>query len=226
MFDPNTDDWEPAVAADPSAPYVYILSTHFAAKPCSGNCPTPWMSLRISSNGGSTFGTARPLCACKGSWQYDPIIEVVKNTGAVYATYLNGFNTVFMKSTNHGQTWSTPVPVYGNVSWTDKPALTASADGRDVYISFNGPNGGDPWMAVSHDFGATWTQTKVDDSTRYYFAYDADGPAQRDDRLQREQHRLLGPGRLGGRRRRAPRVRVLEQRRLVDERARRHRPDR
>ena len=42
-----------------------------------------------------TFGTARPLCACKGSWQYDPIIEVVKNTGAVYASYLNGFNTVF-----------------------------------------------------------------------------------------------------------------------------------
>jgi hypothetical protein len=173
VFDPNVDDWEPAVAADPSAPYVYILSTHFAAKPCPGNCPVPWMSLRISTNGGATFGTGRPLCACKGSWQYDPIIEVVKNTGAVYAAYLNGFNTVFMKSTNHGQTWSTPVPVYGNVSWTDKPILTASADGRDVYVSFNGPNGGDPWMAVSHDFGATWTQTKVDDSTRYYFAYDA-----------------------------------------------------
>jgi hypothetical protein len=173
VFDPNADDWEPAVAADPSAPYVYILSTHFAAKPCPGNCPVPWMSLRISTNGGSTFGTARPLCACKGSWQYDPIIEVVKNTGAVYATYLNGFNTVFTKSTNHGQTWSAPVAVYGNVSWTDKPVLATSASGRDVFISWNGPNGGDPWMSVSHDFGVTWTQTKLDDSTRYYFAYDA-----------------------------------------------------
>jgi hypothetical protein len=174
VFDPNADDWEPAVAADPNAPYVYVLATHFAAKPCPGNCPVPWMALRISKNGGKTFGAATPLCACKGSWQYDPIIEVVKNTGAVYAAYLNGFNTVFLKSTDHGKTWSQPVNTFGNVSWTDKPILTASPSGRDVYISWNGPNGGDPWMAVSHDFGATWTQTKVDDSTRYYFAYDAD----------------------------------------------------
>ena len=173
VFDPNVDDWEPAVATDPSAPYVYILATHFGAKPCPGNCPVPWLALRISTNGGSTFGASKPLCACKGSWQYDPIIEVVKDSGAVYAAYLNGFNTVFTKSTNHGQTWSAPVTVYGNVSWTDKPALTTSATGQDVFISWNGPNGGDPWMSVSHDFGATWTQTKLDDSTRYYFAYDA-----------------------------------------------------
>jgi hypothetical protein len=172
-FDPSTDDWEPAVAADPSAPWVYVLSTHFGAKPCSGNCPVPWMALRISQNGGSSFGALKPLCACKGSWQYDPIIEVVKNTGAVYATYLNGFNTVFTKSTNHGQTWSTPVPVFGNVSWTDKPAMTMSANGQDVYISWNGPNGGDPWMSVSHNAGATWTQTQLVNSNRYFFAYDA-----------------------------------------------------
>jgi hypothetical protein len=173
VFDPNADDWEPAVAADPKAPYVYMIATHFGAKPCSGNCPVPWMALRISKDSGKTFGTAKPLCACKGSWQYDPEIEVVKNTGAVYAAYLNGFNTVFVKSTDRGKTWSQPVSTFGNVSWTDKPVLATSATGRDVYISFNGPTGGDPWMAVSHDFGATWTQTQVDDSSRYYFAYDA-----------------------------------------------------
>ncbi len=173
VFDPNTDEWEPAVAADPKAPYVYMVATHFGAKPCSGNCPVPWMALRTSKDGGKTFGKAQVLCACKGSWQYDPIIEVVKRTGVVYAAYLNGFNTVFVKSTDHGKTWNQPVDTFGNVSWTDKPALTTSANGRDVYISFNGPTGGDPWMAVSHDFGATWTQTKIDDSARYYFAYDA-----------------------------------------------------
>jgi hypothetical protein len=173
VFDRSADDWEPAVAADPNAPYVYMIATHFAAKPCSGNCPVPWMALRVSKDGGTTFGSAQPLCACKGSWQYDPIVEVVKNTGAVYAAYLNGFNTVFVKSTDHGKTWSQPVDTFGNVSWTDKPVLTTSASGRDVYVSFNGPTGGDPWMAVSHDFGATWSQTRVDDSSRYYFAYDA-----------------------------------------------------
>ena len=173
VFDPKADDWEPAVAADPNAPYVYILATHFGAKPCSGNCPVPWMALRVSKDGGKSFGATQTLCACKGSWQYDPIIEVVQNTGVVYAAYLNGFNTEFVKSTDHGKTWSLPVDTFGNVSWTDKPVLTTSASGRDVYISFNGPTGGDPWMAVSHDFGTTWTQTRVDESARYYFAYDA-----------------------------------------------------
>jgi hypothetical protein len=63
------------------------------------------------------------------------------------------------------------VPVFGNVSWGDKPVLATSDDGRDVYVSFNGPTGGDPWVAVSHDAGATWTQVRVTQSSRYYFEY-------------------------------------------------------
>ena len=172
--DPSADDWEPAVAADPSAPYVYVLTTRYGEKPCPGNCPSPFIALLVSSDGGATFAPARPLCACKGSGQFDPIIEVVPGTGAVYALYLNGFNVMFVKSTNHGATWSAPVKTYGKVSWTDKPIIAFSDDGRDVYASFNGPTGGDPYVAQSHDFGATWTQTKVVDSSRYIFAFDGD----------------------------------------------------
>jgi hypothetical protein len=170
----GTDDWEPAIATDSNAPFVYVLVTRYAPKPCPGNCPTPWTALEISGDGGVTWSAGRPLCACKGSGQFDPIIEVVPNTGQVYALYMNGFNVVFTKSTNHGQTWSIPVPTWGKVSWNDKPVLAMSNDGRDVYVSWNGPNAGDPWIAQSHDFGATWTQTKVVDGPRYFFAYDAD----------------------------------------------------
>ena len=100
---------------------------------------------RTSAPTAARRGTpAPPLCACKGSGQFDPIIEVVPNTGAVYAAYMNGFNVVFTKSTNHGATWSAPVKTYGNVSWNDKPTIATSDDGKDVYISFNGPTGGDP----------------------------------------------------------------------------------
>ena len=87
----------------------------------------------------------------QSSWQYDPIIEVVPGTGHVYATYLNGFNVVFVKSDDHGETWSDPVKTYGNVSWNDKPALATSADGRHVYISWNAPTDGDRW---SRGFGS------------------------------------------------------------------------
>ena len=173
-IDTVADDWEPAIAADPNAAFVYNLVTRYAGKPCPGNCPSPYIALEISTNGGATWGADKPLCACKGSGQFDPIIEVVPNTGAVYASYMNGFNVVFTKSTNHGASWSAPVKTYGNVSWNDKPTLAVSNDGVDVYISFNGPTGGDPWMAQSHDSGATWTQTKLVDSNRYYFDFDSD----------------------------------------------------
>jgi hypothetical protein len=174
VADPVADDWEPAIAADPTRPFVYLMTTHFGDKPCPGNCPVPHISLHVSSDGGRTWARQRPLCACKGSWQYDPVVEVVPNTGAVYAAYLNGFNVLFTSSGNHGATWSAPVKTYGNVSWNDKPALATSDNGQDVYISWNGPTGGDPWMAQSHDFGRTWTQTKLVDSNRYFFAFDAD----------------------------------------------------
>ena len=138
-------------------------------------------------------GGATTFCACKGSWQYDPVIEVVPNTGAVYAAYINGFNVVFTRSTDHGATWSTPVKTYGNVSWNDKPALAMSDDGQDVYLSWNGPNAGDPWVAQSHDFGATWTQLKLVDSTATS-SRTTPTSSRRDGGLRRERHRLRRPG--------------------------------
>ena len=169
------DDWEPAIAADPNAPYVYTLVTRYATtKPCPGNCPSPFIALEISADNGATWTEGAPLCACKGSGQFDPIIEVVPSTGAVYAVYMNGYNINFVKSTTHGASWSAPVKVYGTVSWNDKPVLAVSDNGVDVYISFNGPTGGDPWLAQSHNGGTSWTQTKLVDSALYYFAFDAD----------------------------------------------------
>jgi hypothetical protein len=85
----------------------------------------------------------------------------------------DGFSAVFTKSVDHGATWTAPVHVYGNVSWTDKPEVATSASGKDIYVSWNGPQGGDLYVGQSHDFGSTWTQQKLSDSKRYYYAYDA-----------------------------------------------------
>jgi hypothetical protein len=176
VISPTADDWEPAIAADPNAPYVYLLATRYTGPTACGNqCPLPYHVLKISTDGGATFGPDQYLCVCRGvQGQFDPEIEVVPNTGAVYAAWMNGYNVVFSKSTNHGQTWTAPVPVYGNVSWNDKPILAVSDNGDDVYVAFNGPTGGDPWVAQSHDAGATWTQTKIVDSKRYIYAFDGD----------------------------------------------------
>ena len=175
VVDATVDDWEPAIAADPHSGYVYVLTTRYGIpEPCKGDCPSPVIELLVSADNGATWSAARPLCACKGKGQFDPIIEVVPDTGDVYALFMIEFNVVFTKSTDHGQTWSAPVPTWGNVSWNDKPVIAMSDDGRDVYASWNGPTSGDPWVAQSHDFGATWSQVKVIDSSRYYFAFGAD----------------------------------------------------
>jgi hypothetical protein len=178
LVEAAADDWEPAIAADPnvsSASYVYLLTTRYGTtKPCPGNCPDPWIALEISADGGATWTDGKPLCACKGGGQFDPIIEVVPRTGEVYALFMIGFNVWFSKSADHAATWSAPVQTWGNVSWNDKPILAVSDDGREVYASFNGPTGGDPWIARSGDAGATWTQVKITDSSRYVYAFDGD----------------------------------------------------
>ena len=173
---PTADDWEPAIAAAPTTPWVYMMTTRYTGPNACGNrCPTPYIVLRRSSDGGVTWMADQFLCVCQGQkGQFDPIVEVVPNTGQVYAVWMNDFDVYFSKSTNNGATWSAPVKTYGKVSWNDKPILAVSDDGQHVYVAWNGPSGGDPYIAQSHNAGATWTQTKVVDSTRYYFAFDGD----------------------------------------------------
>jgi hypothetical protein len=178
VMNPATDDWEPAVATDPSAPNVYIITTRYGVRACEPHCPSPFIAMMISRDNGATWGPQRPICEClRSKAQYDPIIEVVRNTGHVYSVFLNwdranGFSTVFTKSTNEGRTWTEPVRVYGQVAWTDKPVLTTNASGKHVYVSWNGPQVGDLYVGISHDYGATWTQQKLTSDKRYYYAYD------------------------------------------------------
>lgn len=62
VMNAGTDDWEPAVAADPNAPYVYLLTTRYGVpKPCKGNCPIPYLVLEVSSDGGRTWSDGVPL---------------------------------------------------------------------------------------------------------------------------------------------------------------------
>ncbi len=171
VWNARKDDWEPAIATDPTAPYVYALSTRYSLPRRCATCRIPAIVLRVSGDGGKTWRPDRFLCACPNftGGQYDPVIEV-DGRGTVHAVWLQGFDpgAVYSRSTDHGKTWTDPVAM--PFAWSDKPQLAVSTDGRDVYVDVNGPSQGDSQVGVSHDGGVTFTRVKVTDSDRYYFA--------------------------------------------------------
>ncbi len=165
------NDWEPAVAADPGAPFVYMVTTRYSGHPACSTCAfDPFIALEISSDGGQTFGPATHLCPCPGmrGGQYDPQIESAAD-GSLYATWISGnFRIVLSRSTDHGRTWTDPVVVSHGAGWGDHPWIAVSGSGQDVYIAFNHR---DSWIAQSHDFGSTWdAPMKTNTQARYFYA--------------------------------------------------------
>lgn len=163
------NDWEPAVAADPNAPWVYVLTTRYGkdVRFCDG-CPQP-IVLRRSDDGGQTWMPDQPLCECRGrKWQADPQIRVADD-GTVYAAWLtNPFGTVFSRSEDHGQTWTDPIRIAPQLKWDDHPWLVVAPNGEDVYI---GTNMVDSYIVSSHDRGDTWSKpvkTNTEDD-QYFF---------------------------------------------------------
>src|SRR5205085_5273462 len=77
----------------------------------------------------------------------------------------------FSKSSNGGQTWSTPLFLTptkgGSPNRGDKPLLAISPTGQHVYVAFNAS---DNYVASSHNYGASFTiSPKTNNDTRYWF---------------------------------------------------------
>jgi BNR repeat protein len=152
------DTWEPYIATDPGAPYVYAIYNRYGVSCPKSSCPSPQMMVRASADNGVTWGTEHPLCACtKVSGQWDPVIKVT-TSHQVLAVWMNYNQIVFAKSGDHGATWSTPVTVSTN-SWSDKPWFGASADGTDIYIAWESRSQLN--MVSSHTNGNSWSAPAV-----------------------------------------------------------------
>jgi hypothetical protein len=166
----NGNDWEPAVAADPGAPYVYMLTTRYSGHgplPCL-RCDIPAIALETSADGGVTFGPVSYMPVDVHGGQYDPQIAS-DAAGDVFAVWINGnFRDVFSTSTDHGVSWSDPVVISRPGGWADHPWLGVSPSGQHIYVAFS--HAAD-WIAQSHDGGQTWLPAvQVGTVHRYHFA--------------------------------------------------------
>ncbi len=175
------NDWEPNVAVDPSSSYVYMVVTGRDAKECR-QCPQPSILVRVSPDRGATWGEPQFVCGveCRsnniaGPWQADPVVRV-SDDGVVYVVWLDNWNPgmALSKSYDHGRTWTRPVNAGNSGSgWGDKPWLAISPDGKDVYVAWNH---GDPYVAASHDSGATFsTPVRLTPPTNHLYYYPESG---------------------------------------------------
>jgi hypothetical protein len=164
------DDWEPAIAVDPSSSYVYQMTTRYNGPAACKGCPFPIVVFRASSDGGATWGPDKPIYITKNK-QNDPEIEVASD-GTIYVLFLDQYKpgVKFTKSSDHGATWSTPIAFKGigsRFQWSDKPILAISATGQHVYVAYNASNS---YISASHDFGQTFSApVKTNNDTRYWF---------------------------------------------------------
>lgn len=156
------DGWEPAIAADPSAPYVYAAWMQYSGAKVQ-------IYYRVSANGGTTWGSASPICATCGTkqGQYD-VTLATSSSGEVYATWMQGNNISFADSTNHGASWSAPLTISGGV-WADKPWLTVSSTGQDIYVAWS--THGNVVTVDSHNGGATFSAPLQVTSESYIYYY-------------------------------------------------------
>ena len=162
------DTWEPHIAADPSAPYVYAVYNRYGVSCPKSSCPNPQMMIRVSGDGGANWGGEHPLCACtKVSGQWDPVVAAT-SAGTVLATWMNYNQIVFAKSTDHGATFTTPVTLSTN-SWSDKPWMGASANGNDIYVAWESRSV--LLMTSSHNGGQTWSQPATLNSDSSVYRY-------------------------------------------------------
>ena len=154
------DDWEPAIAADPGAPYVYQMATRYTSSPAQ-------IIFRRSVDGGATWEADQVFEPNSG----DPLVEVADD-GTVYTLGIvgNNWELLLKRSFDYGLTWDDPpIDILGSGpnSRGDRPTLVVSPDGQDVYVGYNW---GDVYVVASHDGGATFGATvQVTSNGRQWF---------------------------------------------------------
>jgi hypothetical protein len=160
------DDWEPEIAAQGS--FVYGTVAHFVGDPSCDPASASERDIyvRVSSDGGGTFGSLRALPDLGYPNVVDTVITVDPVTGAVYNSYLayglpgtnqKAADVIVAKSTDHGQTWSAKVVNGPLCTECDHPWIVAH--NNNVYVMY--AQGAGHFLSRSSDGGATWHESLV-----------------------------------------------------------------
>jgi hypothetical protein len=114
---------------------------------------------RVSTNGGSSFGSARTLATISADYVRLPVVAV--GNGVVYAAYFIDNRQIRMRrSLDGGVTWKTATTVANNGSLRETiDALALTAEGSAAYVgyAFKNSSGIGIRYRRTTDKGATWS---------------------------------------------------------------------
>jgi hypothetical protein len=169
------DDWEPEIAAD-HLHHVYVVLAHFpgdpTCDPASGGDRE--IFVRVSNNGGTTFGALQALPRLGYPKIVDCVVTVDEMTGTVYVSFLGygkpgskaaDTDVIVAKSTDFGKTW-TATKVNGPFCTACDHPWTAAYD-NNVYVMY--ASGSNHYLSRSSDGGATWAESVVLQDTHVAF---------------------------------------------------------
>lgn len=149
------NDWEPAIAADKTAgsQWVYMVAAEQNAPKVDRK-----IVLRASPDQGKTLLPLVHVSPVKGD-QADPTVQV-SNQGTVFVCWLSNLGPVVSQSSDHGQTFSQPVPAWpAKSSWADKPWMTIHPNGSEVYVAWYNSKG--QYISASLDGGNSFNSPVV-----------------------------------------------------------------
>ncbi|HSH37594.1 MAG TPA: sialidase family protein [Chthoniobacterales bacterium] len=142
----------------------------------TGSFADDFLEMVVSNDGGQTFATPKlitPVAIYNHPQVRDgaflPSATTDRTTNTVYVTYQavhqGSPRIMFTKSSNAGDSWTTPIPISDNPSGRGvfNPAIGASPDGQTLTVAFydvrDNPTSNtlvDMYLAQSLDGGATW----------------------------------------------------------------------
>ena len=159
------DDWEPEIAADRFR-HVYVVWAHYPGDPsCDASEKPRHIYIRVSSDGGRTFGPKHIVPTPPGH-PYPKVVDcvvTVNERGVVYVSFL-GYglksiltDVVVAKSTDFGATFTSRKvngPLCKNC---DHPWTVAHGD--NVYVAY--AHGKNHYLSRSSDGARTWKESLI-----------------------------------------------------------------
>lgn len=158
------DDWEPSITSDRFG-HIYAMYKHYdvsGGQTCT-NCNLR-MVLQRSNDGGQTWSQPHviaPIPFNGKSGQDDPQIAVDPVDGrTVWASFMVSYPKAYIavtRSTDFGETWSSPVAVSPQPPHFDKDALVVK--GKTVAVAYD--DGFNTWISISLDGGDHWAVHEI-----------------------------------------------------------------